>query len=93
MLGCIGKLLIVTSIVFQAYVLFSDQETITQFNDKLKAALTVCNCIPPNIAAMIQEHARLAVVGLLASSVLMLVLKCWIVKTFVLLGLLAILYI
>lgn len=93
MLGCVGKLLIVVSIVFQAYLLFSDAETANQFNTKLSAALTACICIPPNVAAFIQQHARLAVVCLLSSSALMLVFRWCIVKVFVLLGLLTILYI
>jgi hypothetical protein len=54
MLGCLGKLLIVVSIIFQAYILFSDQETASQFNTKLNAALAACNCIPPHIATHIQ---------------------------------------
>ena len=54
MLGCIGKVLIIVSIVFQAYVLYSNQETAQQFNVKLNEALTACNCIPPHIAAIIR---------------------------------------
>jgi len=93
MLSCVGKILIVASIVFQAYVLFSDAETIASFDTKLKTLWTDCNCVPPHVKELIQEHARLAIVGLLGSSALMLVFKWCFVKLLVLIGLISLLYI
>ncbi len=39
MLSCLGKLLIVVSLVFQAYVLYENANVSTDFNTKLLAAL------------------------------------------------------
>lgn len=93
MLSCLGKILIVVSLCFQAYLLFESETVSKHFNDKLTTALTACDCIPAHIAGHILQYARYVVVGLLASSALMLVVKCWCIKVFVILGLSVLLYI
>ena len=89
----LGKLLITLSLLFQAYLLFENSTLATAFNTKLQAALEACNCIPAHIAAHILQHGRLLVVGLLASSVLMVLFRCWFFKLLPLLALSALLYI
>lgn len=93
MLGWLGKLIIVVSLVFQAYVLFENQTVAKEFNAKLLAALEACKCIPDHIAGHILEHGRLAVVSLLGSSVLMVLMRCWFFKVLPLLGLSVLFYI
>lgn len=83
----LGKFLIVASIAFEAYLFFTDKQAIAAFDKQLSQALSGCDCIPPNIQALIKEYLRLAVAGLLASSVLMLVCRCWSLKLPTLLGL------
>ena len=93
MLGCLGNLIIVFSLVFQAYILFENQTIAQQFNQRLTAALQACKCVPDHIAAHILEHARLVVVGLLASSALIVISRCWFFKLLPLLALSTLLYI
>lgn len=93
MLSWLAKLLIALSLIFQAYVLFENQSVAKDFNAKLVAALETCNTIPDHIAGHILEHARLAVVGLLASSGLMILSRCWFFKVLPLIGLSVLLYI
>ena len=90
---CLGKILIALSLVFQAYLLFENQTVATAFNTKLQDALEACKCIPPEIASHILQHGRLVVVGLLGSSVLMVLFRCWFFKLLPLLALSALLYI
>jgi len=52
-----------------------------------------CKCIPDHIAAHVIQYARFAVVGMFASSALMLVIRCWCMKLFVIMGLSALLLI
>ena len=93
MLTQLGKLLIVVSLVFQAWVLFENQTVAKEFKPKLLAALEACNCIPDHIAGHILEHGRLIIAGLLASSALMIVMRCWSLKLLPILGLSALLWI
>jgi hypothetical protein len=89
-MGCttiLGKLLIVASIVFQAYLFFADKQTTAAFDRQLVQALSACNCLSPEIQALVKQHLRLVVAGLLASSVLFLVSRCWLLKLPALLGL------
>ena len=88
-----GKLLITVSLVFQAYLLFENQTVATAFNTKLQAALEACDCIPADIAGHILQHGRLVIVGLLGSSVLMILSRCWCIKLLPLIALSALLYI
>jgi hypothetical protein len=93
MLSFLGKLLIVVSLVFQAYILFENQTVAKEFNAKLLAALETCKCIPDHIAGHILEHGRLVVAVLLASSALMILSRCWFFKLWPLVGLSVLLYI
>ena len=93
MLGFVGKVLIVTGLCFQAYLLFDSATISNDFDQKLQAALTVCDCIPKDIAIHIMAYARFVVIGLLASSILMLISSVGIFKIFIILGLSTILYI
>lgn len=82
----VGKLLIVAAICFQAYLLFQDKKEGDQFNKNLNDALAGCDCLK-SIKPLLQQHLRLAVVGLLGFSVLMVLTRAWIIKLFVLTGL------
>lgn len=93
MLSFLGKVLIIAGICFQAHLLFNSETVSKDFDLKLTAALTACDCIPAHISVHILQYARFVVVGLMASSILMLVFKCWLLKVFVILGLSVILYI
>jgi hypothetical protein len=52
----LGKLLIVASIAFQAYLLFADSRAIAAFDKQLGHALTSCKCdwLTPQIQALIK---------------------------------------
>lgn len=82
-----GKLLIVASLAFEAYLFFADRQTISIFDKQLSQALSACHCFTPQIQAIAKEYLRLVIAGLLASSVLMLVWRCWSLKLPTLLGL------
>jgi hypothetical protein len=86
----IGKFIIGLTLCFQAYILFSDATVAAAFNSNTSKMLSSCDCIPANIAVLVKEHLRLVVVGLLASSVLMILTNFCIFKCFVLLGLLTV---
>ena len=88
----IGKLLIAVGICFQAYTLFEDKQTAAAFNGKLSTCLKTCEIIPAETRNHILEYGRLAVVGLLACSALMVVVRSCLIKTLVLIGLVAQLY-
>jgi hypothetical protein len=51
-----GKLLIVASIAFQAYLLFADARATSAFDKQLGHALSTCNCtwFTPEIQALIK---------------------------------------
>lgn len=83
----LGKLLIIASIAFQAYLFFADRQAISTFDKDLSKAMSACNCLTPEIQALVKQHLRLVVVGLLGSSILMLVSRCWLLKLPTLLGL------
>ena len=83
-----GKLLIITSLFFHAFLLFQDRSTQSAFNTNLSQALKACDCIPKDIQAHLRQHLHLVVAGLLASSALLLFTKCWCFKLPVLVGLL-----
>ena len=82
-----GKLFIAIGLCFQAYILFSNVEAATNFNTKLAAALSSCDCIPADIQAQLKEHLRMVVVGLLGCSALMIVIRSSFFKLLVILGL------
>jgi hypothetical protein len=82
----LGKLLIIASIAFQAYLFFADRQAISTFDKELNKALSACNCLTPEIQALVKQYLRFVVVGLLGSSVLLLI-RCWLLKLPTLLGL------
>lgn len=82
-----GKALIIASIVFEAYLFFADRQTIAAFDKQLVQALTGCDCFTPEIQKLVKEHLRLAIAGLLASSVFLLLIKHWFFKLPVFIGL------
>ena len=88
----VGKLLIVASIVFQAYLLYQDKKEGDEFNRNLKNAMVNCQCLQ-SIRHLLEQHLRLAVAGLLASSVFLLVLKKWFFKLLPLTGLFLLLFV
>lgn len=91
----IGKILIIASIGFQAFLLFQDKLTIASFDRHLSKALThsLSQYLTPDIQTLLKQHLRLVVVGLLASSVLLAVVNKWAIKLPVLLGLVTLLLI
>ena len=93
MFKCLGKLLIVVTLCFQAWLLFENKTLATEFDNKLTQAVTACHCIPSNIAGLLIQYGRFVILGLLGSSAFMLVAKCWGIKLMVLIGLIASLWI
>ena len=92
-LGVLGKFLIAVSLCFQAYILFEDNNTITLFNKQLQVVIAHCDCITHDIAILLQQYLRYVIIGLLASSALMVISRSIIFKFFVLLGLVSLLLI
>ena len=92
-LGSLGKFLIAVSLCFQAYILFSDSNTINLFNKQLNTLLTKCDCISTQVAQLLQQHLRFVIVGLLASSALMVISRAIFFKMLVLMGLISLLVI
>ena len=82
-----GKLFIAIGLCFQAYMLFDNPEVANTFNTKLAAALSSCDCIPADIQVHLKQHLRLVVVGLLACSALMVVIRSFFFKFLVIIGL------
>lgn len=89
----IGKGLIIASLLFQAYLLLSDRQTITAFDKQLTHGLTSCNCLTPELQKYVKEYLRLVIGGLLASSALMLIFRCWSLKLPTFFGLLLLLWV
>lgn len=83
----LGKFLIIASIAFQAYLFFADRQAISTFDKDLSKTLAAYNFITPEIQALVKQHLRLVVVGLLGSSILILVSRSWLLKLPTLLGL------
>jgi len=76
MLSFLGRALFVLSLGFTAFTLYQHNETINKFNINLPAALKQCGCIPSDTIKLVTEnilYIRLAVVGLLSLSALLLV--------------------
>lgn len=84
----LGKLLIAAGIGFQAYALYEDKASATNFDTRLSATLASCgDVMPAEAQTLLKQHLRLVVVGLLAFSGLMVFFRsCWL-KVPVLLGL------
>lgn len=82
----LGKTLIIASIVFEAYLIYADKQTITAFDKQLTHAMAGCDCFTPDIQKLLKEHLRLVVVGLLGAAVLLFA-KCWAFKLPTFLGL------
>jgi hypothetical protein len=87
LMTALGKLLIIASIAFQAYLIFADRQAISTFDKNLSKALTACNCLTPEIQALTKQFLPLVVVALLGSSILMLLSRAWLLKLPTLLGL------
>ena len=83
----LGKFLIIASLVFQAFLLYQDKNEASVFDKNLKNAMQGCDCFTPEIQQLLKQHLRLVIAGLLASSVLFLLLKHWLLKVFALVGL------
>lgn len=92
MLSYLGKVLIVVSLCFQAYILLERKSIAEDFNSKLLVALEGCSHIPDHYAGYILFYARFVVVGLLGSAVFILVSKCSCFKLFPLLALIGLIY-
>lgn len=88
----LGKALVITSIIFQAFLLYQDKKEGDQFNKNLTSALSGCDSLKV-VKPYLEQYLRLAVVGLLATSALMLVVRYWYIKAFVILGLSALLWV
>jgi hypothetical protein len=89
----LGKGLIVASLMFQAYLLVADRQTITAFDKQLKHGLSSCDCLTPEIQRYLLEYLRFIVGGFIASSALLLPFRCWGFKLPVLLGLILLLWV
>lgn len=87
----VGKLLIALGLCFQAYTLFQNKATATQFDTRLATVLTSCDCIPAEIQTHLRQHLRLVVVAFLGFSGLMVLVRSCLVKIPVLLGLVTLL--
>jgi len=75
MLSHIGRFLLVVSFSFSAFSLYQHNETITKFNTNLPAVLKHSNLIPAHIINLAVDQSlyiRLAIVGLLALSTVLL---------------------
>ncbi len=83
----IGKLFIALGLCYQAYLLFEDKTTASNFDKKLKTCFQTCNMIPPEIKDLALAHLRLVVVAFLGFSSLMVIFRSCLVKFPVLLGL------
>lgn len=92
-LGTVGKFIMAVSLCFFAFTLVEDQPTIAAFNKQLNSVLTSCDCIPVEVAALMQEYLRFVVVGLLGCSVFMVFVRSSFVKFLVLLGIVILVYI
>ena len=88
-----GKLLIAVSIIFEAYLLYADKPAIDSFDKQLGHAMTGCDCLTPEILKLIKEHLRLVVAGLLASSILFVAIKSWVLKLPAFIGLSVLLWV
>lgn len=88
-IGTAGKCIIVFSLCLQAYLLFQSELTIKLFNQQLARLLSSCECMPVEVALHVQEYLRLVVIGLLASSVLMIISRSAFPKILALLGVVA----
>lgn len=87
-----GKTLIVAAIIFQAWLLYQDKREGDEFHKNLTDAIANCSCLN-SVRPYLEQYLRLAVVGLLASSVLLIITRCWVFKLFPLLGLSVLLWI
>ena len=87
MLNILGKILIAVSLCVQAYVLYTDNLAATAFNAKCTALLPYIPGLDLKTGAQILPYVRLAVVGLLGLSALMVVVRSSLIKLLVLTGL------
>lgn len=88
----LGKTLIVTAILFQAWLLYQDKQEGDEFNKNLSQAIAGCSFCE-SIRPHLEKYLRLVVVGLLASSALMIFCKCWTMKLLTLFGLCTLLWV
>lgn len=88
----VGKILIITSIAFQAYLFLTDRQAISNFDKDLQKALSTCHCLTPELQTLTKQYLRLIVVGLLGSSIFLLI-RCWLLKLPTILGLALLLWV
>lgn len=88
----LGKTLIVAAILFQAWLLYQDKKEGDEFNKNLSEAIAGCSCCE-SIRPHLEKYLRLVVVGLLATSALMIICKCWSIKLLTLFGLITLLWV
>lgn len=89
MLKFLGKVLLVSALLFWAYSLFAHGETTNKFNSNLPGVLKQITAIPPNLVKLVTEnilYVRYAVVGLLGLSALLIVTSSRFITFLVLLG-------
>jgi hypothetical protein len=89
MLQFLGRVLLVSAILFWSYSLFSHSETINKFNSNLPGVLKLVTAIPADVVKVITEnilYVRYAVVGLLGLSALLILVRSKCVTILVLLG-------
>jgi hypothetical protein len=92
LLGFLGKFLIVSALLFQAFLLYQDKSESDQFQKNLKNAIASCqHC--QQLRPYLEQYLRLAVVGLLATSAFMIVMKCSLFKITTLAGLFTLLWV
>ena len=89
----VGKLLIATGLCLQAYMLFDNPVVVEAFNTKLATLLSSCQCVPPEAQVLLKEYLRFVIVGLLAMSIPMVVLRSSFIKILVLLGLATLMFV
>lgn len=85
-MNCVGKLLIMTSLCIQAYLLLNDNSTSKNFDSN--AGKMVASCSFLNNLHLPIQYYRLATIGLFFLSALMIFKKWVILKVFPLIGLL-----
>ena len=89
----LGKLLIAVGLCFQAYLLFDNEGIAQNFNINLSKILGSCDCLPPMLLPLLQQHLRIVVVVLLSFSGIMVFTRSSFIKFLVLIGFLTLSYV
>lgn len=88
-----GKLFIAVGLCLQAYLLFANPSVSQNFDATATTMLSSCDCLPPEVSALLKQHLRMIVVGLLGLSSLMIVTKSAFIKFLVIIGYVTLCYI